>query len=124
MVKIKNKIPAFTIIESLVALIITMLVFGLCLLIFINVTKTSDISRRTKAFFILKEYRNKTKSNKDYLDNTFFVDGFRIEKKLMNYHETKDLYQLSLIAFDRTDKKLAEINELLFLDENVDLNRH
>ena len=113
---LKVKLNATTLAEALIAMVVILLSFGIAVTIFANVTASSRLHEKTRAEILIQEAAVKTKSDKNMLDGEMEYAGIKIQKKVSQYQGVKGLSVLSLNAFDRNDKKIAEYNELLFLE--------
>ena len=94
-------------------MVIIMLVFSVAMMIFINVVKTDRIIERTDVFFKMNEILYESRSNKEYINYTFEFENFVIEKTISRYRNSKKLKKLTVKAYDKNDKLLAEKSELI-----------
>jgi len=113
MVKVKHRISAYTLIETIIAMVIIMLVFGIAMMIFINVVRTDRIVQRTEVFFKMNEILFETKNNGDYTDDSFGFDTYEIKRVVINYNAYQNIKQLTVSAYDNEGKLLGEKSELI-----------
>lgn len=112
MVKLKHKIKAFTILESMAAMVIVMIVFGLTTMVLLNVTSSGVNNQKRNAHALVAQLRNETMLNRRFLDETFEVNEIRIEKQIKDYGDHDRLKELSIVAFSGK-KKLIHTQELI-----------
>ncbi len=112
-VKISHSIKASSLFETIVALMVIMIVFGIAMTIYVNVMRNSTSLSELKASLRLDELARETKEKKSYFDEKFEDESTLIEKKVTKYKDKEGLFLLDLQAFDKTNKRLAERKELL-----------
>jgi len=117
MAKLKSKIKAFTILESMVSIVIVMIVFSLSSLVVINVTSSGMNKKNQNAYMFVKAFRNESVNQDRLFDETIELEGLRIEKRLEAYKNSVALKILYVRAFE-ADKLLTESKEILFIPEN------
>ena len=114
--QIMNKrLPAFTLVQSLVAMVIVMFTMGLFTTIYVNIMKSSDHHRKIQASLLLDKMAMETKKGKVFLDAEIKTEAFIVEKKITPYGGATNLSVLSLKAIDKNQRFLAERNELIFI---------
>ena len=113
MALLTKKIKGSTLVESLIAMVVVMVSFGVATTVYVNVLSSRDEIQKLKSMTILKKLAFESKQNRLFLDDNITVDGFVIEKKVVSYNGQKDLFQLKLKAFNQNEKQLAEYNELI-----------
>ena len=84
MVKLIHKIKAFSIIESMVSMVIVVIVFSLSSMVIANVTKTGISKEKQDAYILVKSMRNETLKNERFIDETIEVKGLLIEKTILH----------------------------------------
>jgi len=114
--KIK-KVRASTLVETIVAMLIITFVFSIGFLIIMNLSKNSNNSLKTKAYFLTNEILVSTKSKKQFFDQDFDFGNITIKRTVSEYQNNEELYQLNLKALDLNNHKLFEQNELLIIEK-------
>lgn len=112
-----KKYKAFTLVETIVALVITMICVGIAFNIILNVEKSGNNFKKIQAHFYLLQELNKVKNEKKFLDENIDKDNMRIEKTFTQYQSIDKLYVMKLIVFDGTGKKMDELKQLVIIDE-------
>lgn len=116
MVVLSKKLKAGTILETMVALTIVMISFGIALMIFNNVNKSNSNFLKIKASIMLNEAAKNATQEKLYIDNSFEQDGISITQKIENFDNLSDIKLLYLEARNKEGKVIAERKELILVD--------
>lgn len=121
MVGLSRKIEAVSIVETISALLLTFIAFGIGMSIYLNVMRTDALVLRSKAATILEQIAFEAENNDRLLDESLERNGFRIEKILKPYKNLGNsdeavfqVYQLSLKAYDPEDRLIMERESLLY----------
>jgi Tfp pilus assembly protein PilV len=110
--QLKVKIKAFSIIESMVAMVIVVLMFSLSAMVIANVASTGISREKQDAYMLVQEMRNETFNGQRYLDEYTEAKGITIEKTILDYSRTENLKVL-LITATKNEKQLFESKELI-----------
>lgn len=114
MVKLKTSIKAFTILESMVAIVIVMIVFGLTSVIIINISSSGITHQKIAAYSLVNTLRNETLMHSRFIDETIISNELRIEKTIIDDAHSQQL-KIVLIEAYYDNQKLAESKELIIL---------
>lgn len=112
------KLQAFTIIESMMALVIIMISFTAGMTIYLTILEGDAFPLKTKANNALDIAYQKTKQEQRFLDERFNQDGLLIQKEVRPYNayqgllKQANIYQVSLKAYG-ADEKLVAVQEHL-----------
>jgi hypothetical protein len=109
----KNRIKASSLFETIVALMVIMIVFGIAMTIYVNVMKNSSSLAELKASLRLEEIARETKDGKKYFNESFETEGVQIEKKISVYKGREGIILLEIVAFDPLKKRLADYKEII-----------
>lgn len=115
MVKLNQHIKAFTILESMVAMVIVMTVFSLSSMVIINVSSSGVTQQKRNAHQLIRALRNETLKEKRFLDEQFEVNDLLIQKTILDYPESEELKVLSIEAFNGK-KSLYKSEELVLIN--------
>ena len=120
LLKLKSKkvFKASTIIESIVAMTIIMIGFGIALLIFLNINKSDNAFQKFKAQIILGEFAANVKKEINPLSDQEQVGDIMIIQTILDYPGYMGVKQLNLEAYDRQGKKIAMRKELIITKTN------
>lgn len=118
MVKLNQSIKAFTILESMVAIVIVMIVFGLTSVVIINISSSGITNEKQTAYALVNELRNETLQQSRFIDEVIESKNLRIEKTILDYQSSQELKILLIEAF-KGKEKLVESKELILLKTEV-----
>jgi hypothetical protein len=108
------KYPAFSIAESITALLIISISFSAGTVIYKQVMDADKLFAKTNLSFILNQILAKTKSERNFIDETLTVEDVKIEKKIEPFGGEKDVYKVVVTAFDPiSNEPLLKIEELI-----------
>ena len=110
-----SRLRAFTVVESIVGMILIVLSFAAAMMIFMQIITGNRIEAKTKANIILAKTLDDIKTNQFFLDGDMEVDGIRIEKRINNYPQVQNAILIHLKAISPTDQKITEIKEILYM---------
>jgi hypothetical protein len=113
MVKLNRKIIGYTLIETIISMIIVLLIFSITMMIFIKLEKTNRLTLHTEIFFKMKEILEESKYKHDFIDNIYVYENFEIRKTINNYLESNSIKIISIKAFDNQNRFISEVNELV-----------
>lgn len=112
MVRVRQKINAFTILESMVAMVIVMIVFGLSSIVIINVSSSGITNENKEAHALVKLTRNEAIKQNLFIDESIKEGNITIEKSIIDYYQSDELKVLLIEAYSG-EKKVFEIKELI-----------
>ena len=107
------KLKGAVLLESMIAMIIVMLCFGLGVMIFTNVTSGSRNSLRILARARICTESVKTKEEKRYIDEDILCGEFTVRKRITPYLSSGKIFVLQYSAVMPDHKILAEAHELI-----------
>jgi len=107
------KLKGYVLFESMVAMVLIMICFGIAIMIYNNVVSGNRTKLGVLARLRMENAAMKAKTSERLLDETMRYDEFDIEQKVIAYPNTAGLYELRLVAGAPGGKQLAEYHELL-----------
>jgi Tfp pilus assembly protein PilV len=110
---IGRKARASTIIEVLISMIIIMVVFGMAMMIYANVTRSGVSEMKIRSAAILHEVLLNDEKAAEVSSSTFNMDAFRIEQQVKNYNTDGSLLEIDLAAYDPNGQKMAEAHKII-----------
>lgn len=117
MVVLKHKrITSATLIEVVVSLVIVMIVFGIAMMIYINVLGSSSSERVLNINLVLKELSEETINANRFFDERIERDGLKITKSVDKYSDVEGLVRLHFEVVDAG--KLVTRDMLLIVSED------
>jgi Tfp pilus assembly protein PilV len=103
----KVKVRSSTILEVVVSMVIIVVVFGIAMMIFTNVQRSSLSVKKLRAQALLREAANTADATK-----TITADEFRIEQEVKPYRADSALTDVHLTAYDQNRQKVAELEKV------------
>ena len=116
MVKLNYKIKAFSILESMVSMVVVVIVFSLSAMVIANVTKTGMTRKKQDAYMLLKEMRNETIKNNRFIDEFVELNGLTLQKTILDYKGNEET-RILLIEVLKGEEKIFESKELVIVKE-------
>ena len=111
------RLPATSIVESITAMVIILLSFGVGMMIYMNVLQSEQLISKTKANLILSQVLNKTIQDNQFEDAKFQKENIWIVQTIKKYSSYQDVYTIQLEAFDTKGKSILILKELVFQDK-------
>ncbi|MBN2788270.1 MAG: hypothetical protein JXQ69_08115 [Paludibacteraceae bacterium] len=113
---LRKKIPASTLIEVIVAMVIILSSFGMAMMVIDSNKKSTHTHLLIKAEQYVVKEKEETLEKKLFLDEEKNFNGFSIVKTISDYNNTSDLRLLEIQALDK-NKKLITKQQLLIIPE-------
>src|SRR5258708_16254399 len=97
--KLNGTVKASTILEVIISMIIIVVVFGIAMMIFTNVSRLSLSAKKIRAQAILQQAMLKAEQSTGNTNQSFTVDDFRVDQEIMSYNGKRDLTAVDLTAY-------------------------
>lgn len=110
---ITGKARASTIIEVLISMIVIMVVFGMAMMIFANVTRSGVSEIKVRSSAVLQDVLLGDEKAAEISSRTLTVDSLRIEQQVKNYNTEGSLLEVDLAAYDQSGRKTAEAHQII-----------
>ncbi|MGY4538163.1 hypothetical protein ACVW0P_002583 [Mucilaginibacter sp. UYNi724] len=110
---LNTKLIASSILETVVAMVIIVVVFSTAMVILANVLKGSVSVTQIRAAALLKEQMEKTVASTRCDDLTFNSGDIEVRQVILPLAGHTGLVQVNLIAVDRKGRKLAELHQII-----------
>ncbi len=110
-----HRCHAFTLIESVVAIIVVMICFWLSTMIYVNITRSDARMDRLKSFSEVRQQAVETHRQKCYFDEETTVDSLYIKKVIEPYQNDPNLKILSIEAQNSKKKKIAVYKQIIIV---------
>lgn len=119
--KLCGKIKAFSIIETITAMVLLTITFGIAISTFDIVMNTDNVSMTVSANLTLKQILAETKKEKTFYDETIERNGFTIQKIIEPYKKTKqkNIIHLQLTAKVPEQETIITTLNTLFLNDEL-----
>jgi len=109
----KAKVQASTILEVLISMVVILVIFGIAMMIYANVTQSSLSVKKIKAEAILNSYLLTAEKSSGVSTQSFAVDSLDIEQTVKSYNNEKNLLEIDLTAYDINRQKIAELHKVI-----------
>lgn len=111
------RLQATSIVESITAMVIILLSFGVGMMIYMNVLRSEHLISKTSAYVILSQALNKTIQKEEFDDAKFQEGGLWIVRTFKKHSTYQDIYTVQLEAFDAKGKSILILKELIFQEK-------
>src|SRR3954469_7199179 len=108
-----KKLKAATMLESMVAMVITVVCLGIGTMIFVNVLNNDKDRISLKALLMLNNESNRIRTEKKFIDGEEEREGFILKRTFEKYNETGNLLQVTLQLLDANGRLVLERKELI-----------
>ena len=115
---IVRRARASTVLEVVISMVIIIVVFGIAMMIYSNVTHMSLSGQKIRAEAVLAEVMRGMQGAEPVANTENVIAGFTIERSVKTYAENDKILQVELKAYDENHHILAELNELILADHD------
>jgi Tfp pilus assembly protein PilV len=112
---VTKKVTGSTIIEVLIAMTIILLVFGIAMMIFGNIMRSSLSVSRLSAESLLRERLLYIEQNPQAGNETITSGSLQIEQDIKPYESNAHLEEVHLVAHDLNNQKAAEVSKVILV---------
>jgi Tfp pilus assembly protein PilE len=109
----QEKVKASTIIEVIVSMVIIVVVFGIAMMIYTNVTRLSLSAQKIKAQAILQEELISAEQTKAFSNRSIDTADLRIKQEVTPFNNDTLLNVIHLTAYDLNQNKITELQKLV-----------
>jgi len=106
-------LPASTIPEVVVSMVIIIVVFGIAMMIYTNVMRMSLSVKSVRAAAVLQEMMIQIRETDHLTVQTIQLEDFRIEEEVKPFQENTDLSEITLTAYDQNAVKVGNVREII-----------
>ena len=108
------RLKATSIVESITAMVIILLSFGVGMMIYMNVLRSEKLISKARANLILNQVLSKTKEEKSFKNEKMNNEHIRIIKSVSNYPDALKAHAIKLEAFNTKGEFILVIKEIVF----------
>lgn len=108
------RLKATSIVESITAMVIILISFGVGMMIYMNVLRSEKLISKAKANLILNQVLGKTIEEKAFKNEKINKGNLRIIRSVSNYPDAPDAYAIKLEAFNMKEESILVIKEIIF----------
>jgi type II secretory pathway pseudopilin PulG len=110
---LSKKARASSVLEVIISMVIILMVFGIAMMIFTNVTRTSLSAKKLRAAAQIRKIMLQTEQLAQPDDQSFQIDDFNIEVKIKQLEQNDKLNEITVTAFDGNQQKVAQLQKLI-----------
>ncbi|MES2275323.1 MAG: hypothetical protein V4592_04825 [Bacteroidota bacterium] len=111
---ISNKrVRASSVLEVIISMVIILLIFGIAMTIFTNVTRTSLSARKLRAEAVIRKTMLQTEQADAPGDQLLKIDDLQIEITVKATVLNSKLNEISIIAYDENKQIIAQLQKLI-----------
>ena len=110
---LNSKAKAATLLESLVAMVIVLLGFGIALMIYVNVVNSNNSQIRLNAHLSMSEVLSETIQDEAFTDEETKKGMLTIVKTIIPYDKSSGLIEIHLEAKDVSGKVLGVLDKIV-----------
>lgn len=114
MVRLK-RLKATTLVESMVAMTLIVVSFGIGMSIHLNVLNGSQVEQKTQAHALLVNVLEGSRKTMSFEEETIEEGGMLVTKAFSPYPGFQNAYLLELKAFDGNSNFITEVKEVIYL---------
>jgi type II secretory pathway pseudopilin PulG len=103
-----GKLKGNTILETIVALVIILTVFGIATTIFARVVAGSVPMKKMAAEQVLKIYAETTRQQHDFVDSDEKIDSFIVRRRVTEMKDYGNLWRIHYTIYDQDNSLLAD----------------
>lgn len=108
----RQKVEAVTILESVIATTVLMILFGILIAVFTKVLPVTYTMRHVRAERMLQKMMLDVNQDKTYFDQTQYIDPYKIERRIRTTDQP-DFIVVELTARDAVDSIVARQKDLI-----------
>ncbi len=114
----KTKVNASTLIEVIIAMVTIVIVFGIAMMIYSNVIRSSVSVKKIRAQAILRDIMERASNSATALQNdSFTLDGLVINQTVKPYRDDKNLNEVDLNAYDSNQQLQATLKQVKIMQD-------
>ncbi|HXB10135.1 MAG TPA: hypothetical protein VNW04_23590 [Puia sp.] len=106
-------LKAATILETMVALVILVVIFGIAITLFIRVGAGPVSLKRVQAEQLLNDFSNTTRRQGEFVDADRRVNGYTLRRRVTAMDDHHTLWRIHYYIYDRDGQLLLEWQQLV-----------
>jgi hypothetical protein len=106
------RLSAATLVETIIALVIIMAVFGITAIVLIQTNTTSFSVKKIKADNFINQFANETEYAKSFFDDQKELGSFIVQKKIEENRFDLSVEFIKFSVFDRNGKLISYQNRI------------
>ena len=110
-----SKLKASTLIETIIAMVIILIVFGIIMNFYSGQIKSFNNSSKIKAYYILNKVSSNDLNKKSFSDEEFRIESFLIRRTIISYNNKESLYLLNYECLDTNQNILLQRKKVVLI---------
>lgn len=110
---INKRVPAATIVETVVAMVIILVMFGITTSVLVQTSLHSFSVKKIKAAHIINDYFSKTAEENLFFNEEVAKDGFVVKKEIENYRQNGQVIAITVSVLDN-NSDVIQVQKRLF----------
>lgn len=107
------KLKAGTLVETIIAMLIILVITAITITIFVQATNTGYSIQNLKATSLINQYSSEAESGKIFFDEEVTDGAFRIRKEIIENNYGKNIVWMKVSVYDQNNKLIKSRNCLL-----------
>jgi len=116
-IKLK-KYPAATLVETIVASVIILIVFGIATMVLVQTSKTNYSTKKIRADYLIDQFAYETDQQKNFSDDEKQTDVFTLIKKIETHSFGQNVVVAKFSAIDKNGLLVSYQNRIFCLSKN------
>ena len=112
------KLRGSTILEVIVSMIIIIVVFGIAMMIFTNVSRLSLSAKKLKVQAALQEALLQAEQTADHSEKTLTIDDLSIRQEVIPFENAPGLSIITVTAFDINQEQIGQLKKVIVNHED------
>ncbi|QEM09158.1 hypothetical protein [Mucilaginibacter rubeus] len=112
------KLRASTLLEVIVSMIIIIVVFGIAMMIFTNISRLSLSPKKLRAQAVLQEILFRDELAGSAVGQTVTVDDITVKQDISPFENEPRLSVITLTAFDANQEQVAQLKKVIISHED------
>jgi hypothetical protein len=108
-----SRVKASSIMEVVISMVIILVVFGIAMMIYTNVSRFSLSAKKISAQALLQEILLNAEHNPGNTTRSLTTADFRVEQEVSPYPIGSNLSVIHLSAYDQNQQKVAELKKVI-----------
>ncbi|MEL6636642.1 MAG: hypothetical protein AAFW73_17335 [Bacteroidota bacterium] len=109
------KLKASTLVETLAAMTLLMVAFGIGMSIYLNILSSDHLERTSKANLYLQQFLEESKREGLFYDDEKVIGGYRLSRTIEPAGEYGDAYLINIEAEDIDGNFLHRVKEIVYV---------
>ncbi len=111
------RLKATTLIESMVAMILIVVSFGIGMMIYFNVLNGTRLQQKMQAELLLNTVLENTKKTSSFVEEAIELNGLIVTKETSPYRSYDNVRLLHLKAYDQKSNFIIDLKEVVYISD-------